>query len=126
MPNVVHFEICVDDLPAAVRFYANVFGWKIERSEEGANYWLITTGDDTDAGISGALTERFDDLNPTINTIDVESLDRSARKIVEEGGKILAPKVMVIGTGHVQYCQDPEGNTFGIVEFEEPSPPENS
>ncbi|BCY09677.1 VOC family protein [Actinoplanes sp. L3-i22] len=119
MSNIVHFEICVDDLPSAARFYANVFRWTVEQSPADANYWLITTGSETDPGIGGALTGRFDDLNPTINTIEVESVDLSARKIVEEGGKILAPKIKVDGTGHVQYCQDPEGNTFGIVEFDD-------
>ena len=30
MGGVVHFEIPVDDLDAASRFYADVFGWKLE------------------------------------------------------------------------------------------------
>src|SRR5262249_48345022 len=114
MPNVIHFEICVDDLERAVRFYSKVFDWKIEKAEDGSDYWFITTGGEEDPGITGGLTNRFDEWNPTINTIEVPSLDSFAKKITEAGGKVLAPKISIKGTGYVQYCQDLEGNTFGI------------
>jgi uncharacterized protein len=119
MPNVIHFEICVDDLEAASSFYSNVFGWAIEPSEDGSDYWYITTGDEDDPGIPGGLRSRFDEQNPTINTIEVPSLDSFAKKITEEGGKVLAPKISIPGEGYVQYCHDLEGNVFGIMEFDE-------
>jgi predicted enzyme related to lactoylglutathione lyase len=119
MPNVIHFEICVDDLERAVRFYTEVFGWTIEKAEDNSDYWFITTGNDEDPGISGGLTSRFDEWNPTINTIEVPSLNSFAKKITEAGGKVLAPKISIAGTGYVQYCQDVEGNTFGIMEIDE-------
>ena len=119
MPNVVHFEICVDDLESAAAFYSKVFGWKIEQAEPDSDYLSITTGSDEDPGITGGLTSRLDELNPTINTIDVESIDAFAKKITEAGGKVLAPKLTLPGTGYVQYCQDLEGNAFGIIEFNE-------
>jgi predicted enzyme related to lactoylglutathione lyase len=118
MPMVIHFEICVDDLAAAADFYANVFGWEIEQLEGGPDYWFITTGSDSDRGITGALTGRFDDLHQTINTIEVPSLDSFAKKITEEGGKVLGTKLSIPGEGYVQYCHDPEGNTFGIMELD--------
>jgi predicted enzyme related to lactoylglutathione lyase len=122
MPNIIHFEIGVDDLEAAASFYSKVFGWEIVKAEDNSGYWFITTGDDSDPGITGALTSRYDELNPTINTIDVPSLDSFAKKITEAGGKVLAPKISVPGMGYVQYCQDLEGNTFGIMEFDESAP----
>ncbi len=118
MPNVIHFEICVDDLEEAVNFYSQVFDWKIER-DDGSDYWFITTGNETDPGITGGLVARFDEWNPTVNTIEVSSLDNCAKKITQAGGKVLAPKISIAGTGYVQYCQDPEGNVFGIMEFDE-------
>jgi uncharacterized protein len=117
MPNVIHFEIGVDDLEAAVTFYSRVFDWKIEKAEDGSDYWHITTGNEDDPGITGGLGSRFDEWNPTVNTIEVSSIDSCATKIAESGGKILAPKFSIPGMGDVQYCQDPEGNTFGIMEY---------
>ena len=119
MPNVIYFEIGVDDLEAAASFYSRVFGWEVEKAEDDSGYWFITTGNDADPGIFGALTGRFDDWNTTINTIEVPSLDSFAKRIANAGGKIIAPKFSIPGTGYVQYCQDPEGNAFGIMEFDE-------
>jgi uncharacterized protein len=118
MANVIHFEICVDDLQEAADFYSNVFGWKIERAD-GSDYWFITTGSEEDPGITGGLMNRLDDWNPTVNTIEVQSVDSVARRITRAGGKVLAPKISIAGTGYVQYCQDLEGNIFGIMEFDE-------
>jgi predicted enzyme related to lactoylglutathione lyase len=119
MPNIVHFEICADNLEKAASFYSKVFGWKIERAEGFRNYWLIASGSEEDPGITGGLMKRAHELDSTINTIDVPSIDDFARKITEAGGKVLAPKTPIAGLGYVQYCRDLEGNTFGIMEFDE-------
>lgn len=118
MPNVTYFEIGADDVEAAASFYSKVFGWKIEKSEDGSHYWYITTSaDEDDPGIAGGLAERHDEWNATVNTIEVESIDSCAEKIAEGGGKVLAPKIAIAGLGDLQYCHDPEGNCFGIMEY---------
>jgi predicted enzyme related to lactoylglutathione lyase len=119
MGNVIHFEIGVRDLSVAATFYSKVFGWRIEKAEDGSGYLYITTGSEEDPGISGGLVSRFDEWNPTINTIEVPSLNSCARQITEAGGKVLAPKFAIPGSGYVQYCHDPEGNAFGIMEYDE-------
>ena len=119
MPRVVHFEICAYDLESAANFYSNVFGWKIERTEDGSDYWPISAREEMGKSIPGGLSTRFDELNSTINTIEVTSLDDHAKKITENGGKVLAPKMPIPGEGYVQYCHDLEGNTFGIMELDE-------
>ena len=119
MPNVIHFEICVDDLAQAVSFYSKVFGWQIEKAEGSGDYWAITTGGEEDPGMTGGLIRRRDEWDSTINTIEVASLDVFAKRITEAGGKVLAPKTPIAGSGYFQYCRDMEGNTFGIFEFDE-------
>ena len=119
MANVVHFEFGADDPAAAAEFYAAVFGWDVDQAEDGSEYWYITTGDDEDPGIAGGVTRRFDELSSTVVTIEVPSLDVFARKVTEEGGKVLAPKSQIPGEGYVQYCQDLEGNVFAIMQYDE-------
>jgi uncharacterized protein len=116
MPNVVFFEICVDDLESSAGFYSRVFGWEIEEGVDDVDSWTIATGNGPDPGIGGALTSRFDELNPTVNTIEVPSLEECAKQITEAGGRVLAPPGEIPGVGHVQYCHDPEGNAFAILE----------
>lgn len=119
MPHVIHFEICVDDLESAANFYSNVFGWEIDQVEDGSDYWPISARNEMGKSIPGGLNRRFDELNSTINTIEVPSLDDYAKKITENGGKVLAPKISIRGEGYVQYCHDLEGNTFGIMELDD-------
>jgi len=118
MLNVIHFEICVDDLESAAIFYSNVFDWGIEPVEDGSEYWSVRLEKEADEGIRGGLSVRYDEQDSTINTIEVPSLDRYAEKITENGGRVLAPKISIPGEGYVQYCHDPEGNTFGIMEVD--------
>src|SRR5437667_3149808 len=117
MPRVVHFEIYTDD-PEAVRpFYQDVFGWKFQKFEGGPiEYWLVTTGDDREPGINGGLTRPREGQSPgTLNTIGVSSLDQSTKKIEQNGGKILVPKMAIPKIGWLAYAQDPACNVYGIT-----------
>jgi predicted enzyme related to lactoylglutathione lyase len=38
MPNIVHFEIPVDDAERAKKFYTELFGWKVEQFSPGMEY----------------------------------------------------------------------------------------
>ena len=57
MPRVVHFERCADEPDRAVEFYQN-FGREIRRWDGPLEYWLITTGEDSEPGINGGLVHR--------------------------------------------------------------------
>jgi uncharacterized protein len=117
VPKVIHFEIPADDPERAVNFYSKVFGWKIDKYGGGAmNYWLVTTGDDKEPGINGAIAEK-DEFHPsTINTVSVASFEEAISKIEGAGGKVLMPKMAVPGVGYMTYCRDTEGNIFGIMQ----------
>ena len=117
MNRVIHFEIAADAPQRAIAFYRNVFGWKFDKWEGPFDYWLVTTGKETDPGINGGLNKR-EEANPvgTVNTIDVESVDRALHDIVKFGGKIIRDKTPIPGVGYIAYCKDTEGTLFGIME----------
>ncbi|MFB0546565.1 MAG: VOC family protein [Anaerolineae bacterium] len=116
MPRVVHFEINVDHPERAIKFYTDVFGWKIQKWDGPQDYWLITTGEENEPGINGGLMKRMNPSATTINTIAVPSIDDFLAKISEHGGKIIGPKMAIPGIGYHAYCQDTEGNMFGIIQ----------
>jgi predicted enzyme related to lactoylglutathione lyase len=120
MPRVTHFEISANDPDRAVKFYQDVFGWKIEKWEGPVDYWLVTTGSDDQPGINGGIGRRMDPHERTRNSIDVPSVDEFAKKITDSGGKIVVEKMAIPGVGYIAYCEDTEGNVFGIME-EDPS-----
>jgi len=115
MPRVIHFEINAADTRRAVEFYEKVFGWKISKWGGTIDYWLIATGDEKQPGINGAIMERMGKAT-TINTIEVPSLDEYIKKIVKAGGKQVSEKNTIPGIGYFAYCQDTEGNIFGIMQ----------
>ena len=124
MPRVVHFEISADDAPRACRFYEQVFGWQTRKwSGDPASpqeYWLIETGETGEPGINGGLYHRHKGMSFTahVNTIDVPSIDDFMQKIQANGGRVVTQKMSIPGVGYFAYCEDTEGNTFGILEAE--------
>ena len=118
MPRVIHFEIHADDPERAVKFYENVFGWKISKGGP-VEYWLATTGPDDKPGINGAITPRTE-KRTTVNTIDVANVDEFMKRIELAGGRVTMGKSTVPGVGYMAYCEDTEGNVFGIMQ-EDPS-----
>ncbi len=119
MSRVVHFEIGADDVQRAKRFYEETFGWKIQKWEGPMDYWMIMTGDESAPGIDGGLGPRQEGMGATVNTIDVPSVEKALQKIGSNGGKVVVPKGAVPGVGWLAYFQDPEGNTFGLMERDE-------
>ena len=116
MPRVVHFEIPAEDPDRAVKFYSEVFNWKIEKWAGPVDYWLTTTGSDNEPGINGAIMKRQNPQATVTNTIEVPSVDDFLNNIVANGGKIITPKMPVPGVGYAAYFADTEGNVFGLMQ----------
>ncbi len=55
MPRVIWFEIPAYNRERAAKFYEDVFGWKVEKWEGPFDYWLVTTGEEGEPGINGAI-----------------------------------------------------------------------
>jgi uncharacterized protein len=117
--HLVYFELTADDLARAAQFYRDVFGWAIAQPDAADEYYEIETGSKDDPGVPGGVVARYDAYESVINTYDVEDLDQCAKKVAEAGGEVLAPRISIPGVGYLQYCQDTEGNTFGIMQYDE-------
>lgn len=120
MPRVVHFEVPADDPDRAAAFYAEVFGWTITRWRGREDYWEVSTGTGAE-GIDGGLRRRAAPVQSTVATVDVASVDKATAKVVEQGGRIVMPTVSVPGVGYLAYCEDTEGNVFGVIESGRPT-----
>lgn len=116
MPRVVHFDIGVKDGERAGKFYGDVFGWKITKWEGPVQYWLLSTGAESEPGIDGGMSTE----GPVgaMNTIGVSSVDEYVEKIISNGGKITDPKAAIPGVGWYAAFEDTEGNKWGIMEFD--------
>jgi predicted enzyme related to lactoylglutathione lyase len=111
MPTIVHFEIPADDVERAKKFYADLFGWKIEKAPE-MDYWMITTRGEKQ--VDGGMMKRQEPQQPITNYIDVASIDESAAKVQQLGGKVVVPKAAVPTFGWFAMCLDTENNVFAL------------
>jgi len=116
MPRVIHFEIAADDPERAAEFYRSVFGWQIQKWDGPMEYWVITTGPKEEPGIDGGLGRRTEPGSGTENTVGVDSVDDTVKKVLAGGGKVVRPKHAVQGVGWIAYCSDSEGNVFGLMQ----------
>jgi predicted enzyme related to lactoylglutathione lyase len=121
MPRVVHFEIQAGEPARAISFYEKVFGWTFQKWEGPMDYWLITTGPDSQPGINGGLLPRQGELDGQaviayVCTVDVEAVDASAATVEKNGGQVVVPKMPIPGMGWLVYCKDTEGNIFGMMQ----------
>ena len=111
MSSIVHFEIFCDEEERASKFYAELFGWKVERIA-GARYWNITTKE----GAAGGLIHRFNPHQKIINYFGVFSVGEACARVEELGGRVLVPRMTVAKAGYYALCMDTEGNIFGLWE----------
>lgn len=128
MGRIIHFEIHVDDMERAKKFYGDVFGWNFEDWSEyaGMPYLGAVTGDEKELGINGALMKRQSappELNQALNayacTLGVDDYDAVEAKILENGGKVAMPKYALPGMAWQGYYLDTEGNIFGLHQPDE-------
>ena len=121
MPRVVHFEIHAGDCERAVKFYKAVFGWEFQKWEGDMDYWMVMTGPNDQPGINGGLMPRRGEIDGQaviayVCTVDVSSVDDSAKTVEANGGEVVVPKMPIPGVGWLVYCKDTEGNIFGMMQ----------
>lgn len=128
MNRVVHFEIQVDDIERAKKFYGDVFGWEFPQWMEKPPYFGVMTApkESTDAGINGGLLmrpcpapETGQGANAFVCTVQVDDFDEIAKNIEVAGGKVAMPKFALQGMAWQGYFIDTEGNTFGVHQADE-------
>jgi predicted enzyme related to lactoylglutathione lyase len=120
MDKVVHFEIPVDDLERAQKFYKSVFGWKMDRLP-GMEYIMIGTTlvDESympkePGAINGAMMKRQHPINSPVITINVQDIDDAMKNVKKMGGEMVRGKMQVWDVGYAAYFKDTEGNIIGL------------
>jgi predicted enzyme related to lactoylglutathione lyase len=121
MPRVIHFEIHAGDPERAVKFYETLFDWTFQKWEGPMDYWLVTTGPDSQPGINGGLLRRQGEIDGQaviayVCTVDVENVDAAITKAQSLDSQIVVPKMPIPGMGWLVYCKDTEGNIFGMMQ----------
>ena len=125
MDQVYTFDLPVDDLSRAKKFYEEVFGWIIAPvPESGGNYHSAITVPSDDkgdpkvpGGINGGFYQRgTHGLAGTFIEIKVPSIEDHLKRIEKAGGTIVVPKGPISTLGFFAVIKDTEGNIVGLWE----------
>ena len=120
--TIIHFEIPANDVEKLKAFYEQIFDWKIVQTPGLIDYWIIQTvptdanGTPLRPGVNGGLYKRLLPESKPINYFAVESISDFLEKIEKLGGKVTQPKQEVPNVGWIATAEDPEGNSFALIQ----------
>ena len=110
---VVHFEINAANAEQAQKFYADLFGWKINANNP-MGYGLVKTG--TKMGINGGIG-KAEQGNPFVTVYaQVKNPQEYLDKAVALGAQVVVPVTVVPKMATYALFRDPDGNLVGIIE----------
>ncbi len=119
MNAVGWFDIYVNELDRAVKFYETVLSCKLEPIGDptGENQMMSFPADMSAYGAGGALTKSphaSPGIGGTILYFSAEDCAFEEARVAAAGGQVVRPKFSIGEFGWVTLCQDTEGNMFGI------------
>jgi predicted enzyme related to lactoylglutathione lyase len=111
-------ELSTTDVTAAKKFYGPLLGWSWDEHPMGPGE-VYSMGKIANGQICGAYTlnpeQKKQGVPPNWGVyVAVDSVDVTAKKAAELGGKILVPAFDVMDVGRMATIQDPTGATFNL------------
>ena len=109
--NVVHVEIPAANVQAASKFYADLFGWKMQHIPE-MDYTMWEDG----SGFGGGFNTVSDEnpLGKVLVYIDSDDIEADLKKAEQLGGKAIHAKTEIPGTGWFGIFEDLDGNRLAL------------
>jgi len=118
---VVYYEIPVNDIDRAIKFYTKVFKFDFDKETIDNNEMALFPFADENAGISGALA-KGEIYKPTKDGVLIyfktENMDETLELTTSNGGQILYPKTDN-GIGFVAEFEDTKGNRIALYQSKE-------
>jgi uncharacterized protein len=111
-PAVIHWEIQAQDAKRIQRFYADLFGWKIDAANP-MNYGMVSSKGK--GGIDGGIGGTQSGQTRILVYATVADINGVLEKAVSLGAKTILPRTDV-GPVIMGIFEDVEGNHFGVIE----------
>jgi predicted enzyme related to lactoylglutathione lyase len=114
--RIAHVAVNADDLTVTQRFYEGVFGWRFEEYAPG----FVRT-ELSDGRTFCAIQQRrqlgahpVHGMEVTFAVFDVRAVVAAVR---EHGGRVLMEPTAIGDVGEVVFVEDPSGNVFGAIAY---------
>ena len=112
---VVHIEIAATEPEAAGRFYAELFGWKVEidQSVPGMDYMTFTAEPGPGGGFPKVDNEMYKPGDILLH-VGTDDIDATLSKAESLGATVLVPKTEIPTIGWFAIFADPTGARMGL------------
>lgn len=122
MSNIAYFEVPVDDLKRARKFYSDLLGWEFMPTDVPdipMEYWNITTGAAKEGTLNmGGMYQRQGPMGGILTYVKVDQIDKTLARVEKLGGKVINPKMTLNTVGSMATILDTEGNVIALWEQE--------
>lgn len=111
------FEIPVEDMDRAVRFYEALLGYGLKRENFMDVPHAIIKSSKDDDGVGGALIQdkkRKPAPAGTCVYLNSSDIDGALKRVSTLGGDVLQPKTSIGPMGSIALLKDSEGNLIGL------------
>jgi len=109
-------ELATTDAEAAAKFYSELLGWRLHRSNAtGYEYTEIEAGGERIGGIHQMGSEFAGAPSHWMAYVAVEDVDESAGRVAELGGKVCVPPTDIPNVGRFCVINDPTGATLSLI-----------
>ncbi len=107
-------DLIVKDVDRAADFYTELFGWECQESPaEAAGYRMCLLDGRPAAGI-GPGPRKLELPSVWTTYLATADADRTARRVMEDGGSLLMEPFDVLDVGRMAVGFDPAGSAFGL------------
>ncbi len=117
---VVHVDLASNDPKGAGRFYADLFGWRLEHDQP--SDYLMFHGDGGPGGGFIKAGYAGTEAGGAVVYVGSEDIDATLRRVEELGGTIEVPKTEIPGAGAFSIVRDPVGGRVGLYQAPPPQP----
>ena len=126
MNPVVHFEMPYVDRERLVMFYAQAFGWQMQKLGKDMGDYVLAATTETDENrmvkrpgtINGGFFPKKPDWPaqyPSV-VIAVDDIREAMKRVVDAGGKVLGEPMEIPGVGLYVSFLDTEGNRVSMLQ----------
>ncbi len=115
-------DLVTDDVPAALKFYAQLFGWTFQSF---GGYVIAANDERPLCGMFQRPRPKDASGQPRwFGYLSVPNVERARKAVTEAGGKVLAEPRKLAKRGEQAVFADAEGAVFGVVKSSSGDPPD--
>jgi predicted enzyme related to lactoylglutathione lyase len=111
--RIIHFEILGKDQAALQAYYHELFGWKLDTSNQGG-YGMT---DPAETGVVvGVGATRDGSAGGVTGYVTVDDIDATLARVTALGGNVVMPKFSPGEGATIALFADPSGNVIGLTQ----------